>query len=259
LRESNAGLRVYRKGEPDERLIKGNWPALVAEGEWRRVAALLTAHERRVARPANRQHLLTWGIGECGVCGGYLRMARKGAAGKAKAALYVCAEKGCTGRNQAQVDALVRAVVIERLSRPDALRWLTADDRALAEVAERAQAARRKLDEAAAAFAADLIDAGQLAVITAEARPRLEAAEAERRRLTAAVDSTALAELAGPEAAQRWDSAPVTTRRTVLKTLDLRVRLLPVRRRGPGFDPETVAFEWTAPRYAHEHAQGHRL
>jgi transposase len=43
--------------------------------------------------------------------------------------------------------------------------------------------------------------------------PRLEAAEPERRRLTAAVESTVLAELAGPDAAQRWDSAPVTTRR----------------------------------------------
>lgn len=75
----------------------------------------------------------------------------------------------------------------------------------------------------------------------------MEAAEAERRRLTATVDSTVLAELAGPEAAQRWDSAPVTTRGTILKTLGLRVRLLPVSWRGPGFDPETVAFEWTAP------------
>src|SRR4051794_37168577 len=112
LRESNAGLRIYHKGKPDERLLKGNWPALVDEGDWRRVVALLTSRERRVARPASRQHLLTWGIGECGVCGGYLRMARKGAAGKVKTALYVCAEGGCTGRNEAQVDALVRAVVI---------------------------------------------------------------------------------------------------------------------------------------------------
>jgi site-specific DNA recombinase len=219
----------------------------VDEGDWRRIVALLSAQERKVARPGSRQHLLTWGIGNCGVCDGYLRMARKGAAGKAKAALYVCAEKGCTGRNQGQVDALVRAVVIERLSRPDALCWLAGDDQALAEVTERVQAARRKLDEAAAAFAADLIDAGQLAVITAEARPRLEAAEAERRRLAAAVDPTVLAELAGPEATQRWDCAPVATRRTVLETLGLRVRLLPVSRRGPGFDPETVAFEWMNP------------
>jgi hypothetical protein len=136
--------------------------------------------------------------------------------------------------------------VIERLSRPDALRWLAADDRALAEVGEQVQAARRKLDEAAAAFAADLIDAGQLSVITAGARPRLEAAEAERRRLTAAVDPMVLTELAGPEAAQRWDFAPVASRRAVLNTLGLRIRLLPVSRRGPGFDPGTVAFEWTA-------------
>jgi site-specific DNA recombinase len=147
MRVSNAGLRVFHAGERDERLIKGNWPALVDEGDWRRVVALLSAQERKVARPGSRQHLLTWGIGKCGVCDGYLRMARKGAAWKAKIALYVCAEKGCTGRNQGQVDALVRAVVIERLSRPDALCWLAGDDRALAEVAERIQAARRKLDE----------------------------------------------------------------------------------------------------------------
>lgn len=154
MRASSAGLRVFHAGERDERPIKGNWPALVDEGDWRRVVALLSAQERKVARPGSRQHLLTWGIGKCGVCDGYLRMARKGAAGKAKTALYVCAEKGCTGRNQGQVDALVRAVVVERLSRPDALCWLVGDDRALAEVGERVQTARRKLDEAAAAFAA---------------------------------------------------------------------------------------------------------
>lgn len=68
LRETNAGLRVHRKGQPDEQIAKGNWPALVSEVDWRRVKALLTASDPRVSRPANRQHLLTWGIGVCGVC-----------------------------------------------------------------------------------------------------------------------------------------------------------------------------------------------
>jgi hypothetical protein len=128
MRASNAGFRVFRAGERDERLIRGNWPALVDERDWRRVVALLGSPERRLTRPGARQHLLTWGIGDCGVW----RPPADGA-------------EGCCQQGQGR-----------------------------------------------------------------------------------AVRLRVLAELAGPEAAERWDVASVATRRTVLETLGLRMSLLPV-------------------------------
>jgi site-specific DNA recombinase len=241
LRESNAGLRVFHKGEPDERLIQGTWPALVTEDEWGRVCTLLNSASRKIAKPASRQHLLTWGIGACGVCGGYLRVARKGAA---KVPLYVCAEKGCTGRNQAKVDELVTGIVVGRLSAPDALAWLAGDEAALDEARGRAAALQARIGEATDRFITGRWTVEQVDQVTDALRPELLAAEAEVRRLLASMDAGVLADLAGPEAGARWEAAAVTTRRAVLEVLGLRVRLLPTGRRGPGFDPESVQVEW---------------
>jgi DNA invertase Pin-like site-specific DNA recombinase len=246
LRESNAALRIFHKGEPDERLIKGNWPALVDESAWRRVVALLTAQERRVTRPANRQHMLTWGIGACGVCRGHLRMAHKT---KARVPYYVCADPKCggTGRRQDNVDTLVSETVIEWLSRADALAWLAPDGRDLAEATDRAAGARDLLAVAGVKLAAGEWMIETVDAVTATARPKLEQAEADIRRLTAASSSRVLADIAGGQARARWEALTVTGRRAVLEAIGLRVTLLPVGRRGPGFDPDTVKIERKQP------------
>jgi len=241
LRESNAGLRIWHKGESDERLIPGSWPALVNEADWRRVVALLTAAERKVSRPANRRHLLTWGIGACGECGGHLRMAHKT---HARVPYYVCAAKGCTGRRQDNVDTLVTDVVVARLSAPDALSWLAADDRELAEATHRAQEARDLLATAGAKLATGEWTVETVDAVTSATRPRLEQAEADIRQLTVVTDSAALVEMAGPQARQRWKTLTVTGRRAVLDVLGLRVDLVRTGARGPGFDPESVRITW---------------
>ena len=138
LRASNAGIRIHHRGRPNEQAYAGTWPALVPRERWEQVRGLLTAPERAITRPGARQHLLTWGIGYCGVCGSVLRTAMKGSATHGtKQRLYICDAKGCVGRNEAAVDELVTAVVIERLSRPDALDWLAGDDERAAEAADR--------------------------------------------------------------------------------------------------------------------------
>ncbi|MGH8919975.1 MAG: recombinase family protein, partial [Actinomycetes bacterium] len=84
----------------------------------------------------------------------------------------------------------------------------------------------------------------QLRRITARLRPELEVAQAAAAQVARGVDPRMLAELAGPEAAARWDALPVPQRRAVLEVLGLRVRLLPGLRGGPGFHPEAVEIDW---------------
>ena len=113
-RASNAGLRIFHQGQPDEQRIKGNWPALISEKDWERVVDLFAAPERRRTRPASRVHLLTYGVGVCGVCGGPLRMARR----SGEPMYYVCTTREeCVGRVQKYVDRYVADTVIEWLSR----------------------------------------------------------------------------------------------------------------------------------------------
>ena len=108
IRPANVGLRVHHRGRPDEALLPAAWPPDRVEHDHDRVVALLSAPDRgvrSVARPGSRFHLLSWGIGECGVCGGHLRVARKGNMkyGSMKL-LYFCDTKGCVGRDRDRVD-----------------------------------------------------------------------------------------------------------------------------------------------------------
>lgn len=249
LRPSNAGLRLHHRGTPTETLYDGVWPPLVTRAKWERVCGLLAAPERRTngttVRPGARRHLLTWGIGACGVCGGRLRVALRGNARHGtKQQLYVCDANGCTGRNQAAVDEMVRGVVLARLSREDAFDWLLGDDEEARRQSARAADLRGRLLAAADRYAEGRITDDQLDRITAKIRPQLDAAEDAERRALRSVDLDALHDLAGPKAADRWDSMTMPERRAVLDTLGARVLVDKVKRRGPGFDPESVRVEW---------------
>jgi site-specific DNA recombinase len=247
LRESNAGLRIFHKGEPDEREIEGNWPRLVDREDWRRVVSLLSVDDRdkRVKRPANRQHLLTWGVGECGACGGLLRVAGKGAAGKPKVPYYVCVSTTCgLGRREDYLDRFLGDVVVARLSEPDALAWLTPDGKELADATGRAAEARELLATAGAKLATGEWTVDTVDAVTKATKPKLEQAEADIRRLRAGSDRGLLADIAGPEARQRWDAASLGLRRAILDALGLRVVIKRTTKHGPGFDPDSVEIVW---------------
>jgi DNA invertase Pin-like site-specific DNA recombinase len=239
VRPANAALRVFHRGQPDEDLLPADWPELVPRERWERVVALITDPSRQQERPASRQHLLTWGIGECGVCGGNLRVATK----NRRSVLYVCDRKGCTGRAKVAVDDLVRAVVTERLSRPNALGWLQCDDEESQAAADLAAVLRARLDTAADQYAAGDIEGRQLQRITARLRPEIERAEQTARRHLRPVAVDALVAMAGPMAEQSWDAASVTSQRAVLEAMGVRV-VINRTRPGPGFDPESVEFIW---------------
>ncbi|BDB42843.1 MULTISPECIES: recombinase family protein [Mycobacterium] len=247
IRESNIAQRVHHRGLPDEERFDGCWPPIVDRAKHEKVVALLTEPGRRVngtARPGARRHLLSWGIGECGVCGEKLRaVTRRGQRGK-PLDLYICdSNKGCVGRSEPSVDEVVREVVIARLAQPDALDWLLGDDAEARRWSDRARELNQRLSEAADAFAEGAISADQLRRITARLQPELDEAERRRAESVVSLDISAVQPLAGPRARERWDEMAVSQRRAILQALRLRV-IIDRTRPGPGFDPSSVRFEW---------------
>ena len=248
IRDSNIAQRVHHRGLPDEERFNGCWPAIVDRTKHEKVVALLSASARRtngIARPGARRHLLSWGIGECGVCGAKLRAVTKRGKHGRPLDLYVCDGKGCVGRSEPSVDEVVKELVIGRLSMPDAMEWLLGDDQEARRWAERVEELHRRLGEAADAFAEGGITGEQLRRITARLQPEIDEAEQRRAESVVSLDLDALRPLAGPTARERWDEMTVSQRRAVVAALGVRV-IIDRTRPGPGFDPESVRIEWAA-------------
>ncbi|MGV0772293.1 recombinase family protein [Mycobacterium syngnathidarum] len=241
-REANIGVRRHNGVE-----LRGDWPAIVDADKHAKVVAMLGDGDRRKhtgTRPGARKHLLTGGIGKCGVCGGPLRVSNRNGR-RDHTRIYLCdGPKGCTGRQQDKVDDLVTRVVTGRLAQPDALDWLLGDDEQARQSARRCEEIQRRLDDAADSYAEGRIDTRALERITARLTPELEDARRERDTAVRAVDIDVLRPLAGPEAAACWEAMPVTARRAVLETLRVEVAILPRVKHGPGFEPESVRFDW---------------
>lgn len=247
LRATNAGLRKYHAGRPDERLMPAKVEPIITRDQWERLTTILTDPARVKTRDGARKHFLSHtDAARCGVCGDVLRSStRKGKHGKPHT-LYVCQSKsGCVGRAQAPVDALVADALLERLSRPDARDLLLAEDDDLAQEAmDRAQAIRARLAQAADKFADGTIDVDQLERITMKLRPQLQAAEAEAQAARPdlpreLVDLVAV----GDRAAERWAGLSVPQRTRIAEAL-LTVRILPRGKGGPGFEPESVEIKF---------------
>ena len=252
LRDSNIAQRIHHRGQADEERFNGCWPALIDRAKHDKVVALLAQPGRQsnaTTRPGARRHLLSWGIGECGVCGEKLRAATKRGVHGRPLDLYVCDGKGCVGRSEPAVDDLVKGVVIGRMSMPDALDFLLGDDAEARRWSERIDEVSRRMADAADAFAEGAITAEQLRRITARLQPELDAAEQRRAASVVSLDLDALRPLAGPQSGQRWDEMAVSQRRAVLSTLGVRI-VIERTRPGPGFDPESVRFEWASRRNA---------
>jgi site-specific DNA recombinase len=239
VRPANAALRRYK----DRIIGEAAWPPLVPRDKYERLLALLNAPSRLTRRPGKRRHLLSYGIGECGVCGSPLsaRMERRYEPGRWD---YRCASpQSCVARRIDQVDELVGPSVIERLALlgPGIF---DADDSVTNEAREKAQAIRARLDNAADQYAAGDIDGRQLSRITATLRPQLETAETELRRSRPAALPNAAEGLLTDKAAAVWATLPVTAKRTVLEIIGLNVVINKRQRHGPGFEDESIEIRW---------------
>jgi site-specific DNA recombinase len=242
-RDANIGVRSRDGGTE----LAGDWPAIVDRTKHDRVQAMLSAPDRRAhsgPRPGARKHLLTNGIGKCGVCGEVLRVARRNGR-RDQVLIYTCAgAQGCTGRVQEPVDKLVGEFVVARMAQPDALDWLLGDDDEARKWAQRCSEIEAQLDDAADSYADGKLNVRQLERITARLTPDLEAAQRKRDSAVRSLDISALRPLAGPEAAAQWSDMGVAAKRAVLEALGMEVVILPRVKHGPGFEPESVRIGW---------------
>lgn len=218
LSPRNAGQRRHR----GEVVGPGNWPAILDAETVAALRAILT-DPSRAKRGPDRRYLLS-GLMACGVCGGSVVGTRTSDRGT----VYRCMPH--LSRKLAPIDAYVRALVIERLSRPDALALFTrpGDDARAAELREERTGLRERLSGLAEAFAMGEVDRAQLTAGTRRINARLGAIEGE---LAGAVADPTLAAVAtADDVAEAFDALSFESRRAVVSTL-MYLTLMPV---GPG-------------------------
>ncbi len=240
LRPRSAGLSEHR----GEIVGRAQWPPIVTEDVWRGAIALLTDPARRTST-GNRATYLLSGLARCGKCGepmtsGGVKRSNTGTAGYRR--IYKCRVGYCVGRRQDWIDEFVTGVVIERLSRPDAVDLLLDTDRpdTVALRAE-AQAVRAQLDEVATMYAAGHVTAAQLRTASDALRGRLtdlETAQGHASRVPILADVVNAADVQGA-----WDRLPLARRRAVVDCL-MTVVLHPGGGGCRTFDRDKVEIVW---------------
>ena len=247
-RPRNAGLMVHR----GQVIGRADWPPILDDGTWRGVCAVLGDPARRTNTSVARRWLLS-GLALCGVCGDPVRSFSASAKRRKTKPVYTCRTGKHVIRNAAEVDAYVEAVILERLSRPDARELLAPDQRTdTAALHTRDTALRERLDELGRLYGDGAIDALQLQAATVSIRTQREQITAE---MAAASRGSVLAGIAdAPDPAKVWEGLDLSRRRAIIDTLAT-ITILPARRgRRPGwqpgesyFDPATVRVEQKRP------------
>lgn len=235
LRERNAGRRVHQG-----RVIgKGEWPAVVDDDTFDRFAAMMRDPRRRTNSGSEVVHLLS-GLVRCGRCGESLRGANAHQSGKKKQPrAYYCPSCFKLRRKADAVDEVVEAIVVARLSRPDAAGLFGGNPEAVRVAREQVEAIESRMNIAADQFADGLITGSQLERVTAKLRPQLEAAN---HALRASEPVPEMDEFTGAEAAGAWGAATIDRKRAVIAAI-MTVTVLPSGA-GRNFDPDQLRIDW---------------
>jgi site-specific DNA recombinase len=240
-RPRNAGLSVYR----GEVVSEDAWTPTLDPDTWRGVVAVLGDPARNTTSSRARRWLLS-GLALCGVCGEPVRSS-VAAWGDRRLPSYIC-PAGHVRRNAAELDAYVEAIVVERLSRPDAAELLAPDLTGdTAELHARDAALRARLDGLGRMYGDGAIDASQLQSGTATIRD-------QREQITTSLAATSrgsvlagVADAADP--AKVWEGLDLSRRRAIVDVL-LEVTVLRTKRGGARikgkthFDPASVEIDW---------------
>lgn len=232
LRERNAGIMIYRGAE----IGAAPWGPIVPVETFRAVQRILTDPSRRTG-PGAAPRWFGTGIYLCGKCndGTTMQVTLAG-----RAPRYTCKARNHLARNVAHVDAYVEALIVERLSRPDAA-GLFAPARPNVDVAAlraEAQAIRVNLNGLATDLALNRLTREQVFAATEAGRARLDEID---EIVTATVgDSPAAQIIRAPDVGTAFGALPLGVRRAILREVCC-VTILPATKRGSGFDPRSVA------------------
>jgi site-specific DNA recombinase len=254
VRPRNAGLTVHR----GQVIGRAEWPAILDEDLWRGVCAVLGDPTRRTNTTTARQWLLS-GLARCGapvgdaICGSPVRSFSAGgrSRGRQLKPTYTCRTGKHVVRDAAALDEFVEAVILERLSRPDAADLLAPDQTGdLAALHARDAALRARLDELGRLAGEGVIDAPQLVEATAAIRRQREEITAQ---LDAANGGSVLAGVAdAADPAKVWAGLDLSRKRAIVDVL-IEVVILPAAHKGRRagwragetyFDPSSVAIHW---------------
>lgn len=240
IRPANAGLRLYHDGRPDQQEFEARVQPIISREDWKRLRADARPRPAKGAtRPNSRKYLLTVAIGECGTCGGPL-MAHEAQRGRVPAA-YKCRRAVHVSRNVERVDALVLGAVALRLSAPDALDLLVADEGSVADLAlARSKALHVQKDQALDDCTDGIITREERNRIIARLRPQIEQADRQVATAAPSVPVELLRLVAGKDALKTLEALPVAQRHLLVGFIVGRVIIDPVKQNGRTFDPTTV-------------------
>jgi len=234
LNPRNAGQRTYR----GEVVGLGSWKPLVPEDTWQAARALLSDPGRRTTTiPPGRLYLLP-GLALCH-CGATVTTGRT----QHGVRTYRCrASRGHMSRAAEPVDSYVSAVVVERLSRPDARHLLLNDGTPdLDDHRERVAALRVRLDDLATALADGILPLAAVREQSERLRTQIVETETKMHDLDRAAVLGDLVRAGDVEAL--WGRLDLDRRRAVIDCLMV-VHLLAPGRGRREFDPATVRIEW---------------
>jgi len=192
---------------------RGDWPAIVTPEQWEEAKARLAHPERRTSPGPSRKWLLS-GLAVCAVCDEPIRAG----GGEAGIHSYRCRSMAHFMRRGDPLDDYIAALVVARLSRPDALELLI--DRQRPDV-DALRAERRRLEVTVRELGDDHDDG---LIVRAEYQRRLKRANARiakiDEQLRKGVDTSALATIVGhDDVAATWDALPLGHKRAIVEAL----------------------------------------
>jgi site-specific DNA recombinase len=227
-----AGRAVYQGQQTGAR---GAWAPIVTDEEFEAVQAILDNPERATNRTGStaRKHLGS-GLYLCAECREPLSAWSGGR--------YRCRAGAHVNRSQAPVDGYVRAVIAERLSRPDLAALLNVQmSNEAAPLLEEVTRLRDRLARNDSDYDAGYIDGPRYKAAREKGEEELRAAQ---QALAAAQSGAALAPvLSAPKPAEAFQTAPLTVQRDVVDTLAV-VSLRRGSRYSKTFEPDTVEIAW---------------
>jgi len=233
-----AGIRTY-KGEV---VAEGDWEPIVSRETWERFN---TTKTRRKTRHdwSNKTKYLMSGLAVCGVCGGRMmarpEYRRKGGV-RVTRMTYACTTGWCVSRDLDAVDEVVQAVVIARLSQPDALKMLTPKTD-IGPLVTQSQELRQRRDDLAALLADGTLTATAVREQSGKLQKQLDALQ---ERISHAEGGSQLTALVMAESIEdHWHNRLTFAQRRAIITALMTVTInkqANTRR----FDPEDIVIEW---------------